>query len=256
MYRAQPERIGRLKQPWKGKINPFKIIDGVYFVGTYQASSHLLDTGDGLILFDTGYENTTYLVLNSIHQLGFDVKDIKYIVNTHWHGDHTEGTAPIADLSGAKAVIGRKDAEKAKQYFDPDIIVKDGDSITLGNVTVRFMETPGHTEGTISFLFEKEHDGKKYLVGSFGGAGANTLRKDTVEFDGAREMYLDSIARLKKCDVDVFLGNHCWNNDTERRYQEMVKTGKNTFIDKTAWTEFLDYCEDRVLKILQAEKNL
>ena len=96
------EKIGRLKQPWVGKIQPFKIIDGVYFVGTYQASSHLVDTGDGLILIDTGYDNTTYLVVNSIYELGFNVKDIKYIINTHWHGDHTEGTAPIADLSGAR----------------------------------------------------------------------------------------------------------------------------------------------------------
>lgn len=255
MYRKHMEKIGRLKQPWLGKMEPFMIIDGVYFVGAYQASSHLIDTGDGLILIDTGYENTTYLVLNSIHQLGFNVKDIKYIINTHWHGDHTEGTAPIADLSGAKTVIGKMDAERASKYFKPDVIVKDGDSISLGNVTINFIETPGHTQGTISFLFEKEHQGKKYLVGSFGGAGANTLKKDTMEFEGAREAYFNSISRLKEYDVDVFLGNHVWNNDTEGRYEKMKSTGKNTFIDKAVWQEFLSFCEKRLKDVILAEQK-
>ena len=66
------------KTPWLGKMKPFKMIGNVYFVGTYQASSHLIDTGDGLIMIDTGYASTAYLVLDSIYQLGFDPRDIKH----------------------------------------------------------------------------------------------------------------------------------------------------------------------------------
>ena len=104
-----------VKNPWEGKLDPFKIIGNVYFVGTFQSSVHLIDTGDGLILIDTGYSNALYLVIRSIYMLGFDPKDIKYIIHTHWHWDHTEGTRALVDLSGAKTLIGRNDEERAKE---------------------------------------------------------------------------------------------------------------------------------------------
>ena len=110
-----------INNPWEGRMDAFKIIGNVYYVGTFQASSHLIDTGEGLILIDTGYSNTLYLVINSIYSLGFNPKDIKYIVHTHWHGDHTEATKAMVDLSSAKTLIGEADKEKAKEYFIPDI---------------------------------------------------------------------------------------------------------------------------------------
>ena len=168
------ERL-KMTHHWEGKMEPFRIVGNVYFVGTYPASSHLIDTGAGLILIDTGYADTLFMVVDSIHRLGFDPMDIKYIINTHWHGDHTAGTAALAGFTGAKTLIGWQDAEKAKQYFTPDILVHDGDILTLGNTKISFMETPGHTKGTISFFLDTEEGGKTYRVGSFGGAGANTL---------------------------------------------------------------------------------
>ena len=107
----------KITNPSEGKIEPFRIVGNVYFVGTYQASCHLIDTEEGLILIDPGYLNTLYLVVRSIYELGFRPEDIKYIVNTHWHADHTEATVPMVELSGAKTLIGREDAQKAKKYF-------------------------------------------------------------------------------------------------------------------------------------------
>ena len=143
----------RINNPWEGRIEPFRIIANVYYVGTFQASCHIIDTGDGLILIDPGYSNTLYLVIDSIYKLGFKPTDIKYIINTHWHGDHTEATAALAELSGAKTLLGKEDEQKAKRYFTPDILISDGDTLTLGNTIVNFMETPGHTKGTVSFFF-------------------------------------------------------------------------------------------------------
>ncbi|MBQ8322327.1 MAG: MBL fold metallo-hydrolase [Clostridia bacterium] len=235
-----------IKNPWEGKIDPFKIIGNVYFVGTFQASCHIIDTDDGLILIDPGYSNTLYLVLNSIYKLGYKPEDIKYIVNTHWHGDHTEAGAALADLSGAKTLIGVKDFEKTQRYFTADIKIRDGDTLTLGNTTIEFMETPGHTEGTLSFFFNTEEDGVTYRVGMFGGAGANTLAEGKTEFDGARESYRASLARLRKESVDVFIGNHTWNNDTFNKAKLLRETGENAFIDPTLWYKFLDFCGERL----------
>lgn len=235
---------------WEGRMEPFKIIGNVYFVGTFQASSHLIDTGEGLILIDTGYSSTLYLVLDSIYKLGFRPRDIKYIINTHWHGDHTEATAALAELSGAKTLIGKADAEKAKKYFEADILISDGDRLSLGNTDIIFMETPGHTKGTISLFFDSNENSITYRVGTFGGAGANTLVKDRFDYDGCREDYKNSINRLRNEKVDVFIGNHVWNNDTKVKGEHLLATGENKFIDGKLWYQFLDFCEERLNKII------
>jgi len=236
----------RIANPWEGKMTPFKIIGNVYFVGTFQASCHLIDTGEGLILIDPGYSNTLYLVIRSIYELGFRPEDIKYIVNTHWHIDHTEATKAMVDLSGAKTLIGREDEEKARQFFEPDILINDGDTLSLGNTTISFMETPGHTKGTISLFFDTRENKKTYRVGMFGGAGANTLAQGHFDYEGCREDYRYSLNRLKKEEVDVFIGNHVWNNDTAAKGELLLKTGENKFIDKGLWLQFLVFCEKRL----------
>ena len=243
----------KIVNPWEGKMEPFRIIGNVYFVGTFQASCHLIDTGDGLILIDPGYSNTLYLVVRSIYELGFNPKDIKYIINTHWHGDHTEATRAMADLTGAKNLIGRYDEEKAKKYFEPDILIKDGDVLSLGNVKISFMETPGHTKGTISIFFETEDNGKTYRVGMFGGAGANTMVQGRFDYDGCREGYRNSLHRLQNEKVDVFIGNHVWNNDTAVKGEILLKTGENQFIDQNLWHEFLDFCEKRLNEVISRD---
>ena len=213
----------------------------------------MIDTGEGLILIDPGYSNTLYLVVRSIYELGFKPKDIKYIINTHWHSDHTEATKAMVDLTGAKTLIGRYDEEKTKKYFNPDILIKDGDVLALGNVTITFMETPGHTKGTISIFFETEDNGKTYRVGMFGGAGANTMAQGHFDYDGCREEYRNSLHRLKNEKVDVFIGNHVWNNDTAVKGEVLLKTGENRFIDQNLWQEFLEFCEKRLDEVISKD---
>ena len=241
---------------YEGIIEPVKIIGNVYFVGTFPASSHLIDTGDGLILIDTGYSDTLFLLINSIYKLGFTPYDIKYIIHTHWHWDHTESTAALVHLTGAKTFIGKKDAEKCKKYFEPDYLLEDGDTVELGNVKIEIMETPGHTQGTISLFFETEENGIKYNVGTFGGAGANTLATGNFDYDGCREDYRNSLARLRQKKFNVFIGNHVWNNDTEQKVKTLIETGENKFIDDKIWCEFLDFCEKRLDAVIEKEKDL
>lgn len=243
----------KIINPWEGKLQPFKIIGNVYFVGTFQASCHLIDTGEGLILIDPGYSNTLYLVVCSIYELGFNPKDIKYIINTHWHGDHTEATKAMVDLSGAQTLIGRYDEEKARRYFAPDVLIKDGDVLALGNTVISFVETPGHTKGTISLFFEAEEKGQVYRIGMFGGAGVNTMAQGHFDYDGCREDYRNSLLKLQKEKVDVFIGNHVWNNDTAVKGELLLKTGDNKFIDPKLWHAFLDFCEKRLDEVISKD---
>lgn len=247
------ERLSEMKKNHHlGRMEPFRVVGNTYFVGTYQASSHLIDTGDGLILIDAGYERGAYLVLDSIYRLGFRPEDIKYIVSTHWHGDHTEATAGFVALSGAKTLIGERDAEKARRYFEPDILIRDGDTLSLGNVTMHFVHTPGHTAGTTSFFYETEENGVKLRVGTFGGAGLNTLVPEKYDFEGAREAYFASLARLREEKVDVYLGNHTWNNDTYRK-SKAFKEGPNPFINSKLFATVLDCYKERLEALIRKE---
>jgi len=236
-------------------MEPFRIIGNVYFIGTYPASSHLIDTGDGLIVIDTGYQDTLFLLIDSIYKLGFSPYDIKYIIHTHWHGDHTAATAPLAHLTGAKTLISEKDSVKVKRYFEPDILFKDGDTITLGNTSIEIVETPGHTYGTVSLFFETEDNGVKYTVGTFGGAGSNTLAEGKFEYPDCRRDYRNSLNLLRKRKVDVFIGNHTWNNDTENKGNILRNTGENLFIDSEIWYKFLDHCEKRLDRLIEKEAS-
>lgn len=174
-----------------GDMKPFRMAGNLYFVGTCKASSHLIDTGDGLILIDTGYEETAEVVIESVTELGFDVRDIRYILHSHGHCDHTEGTT--------------------------------------------------------SFFFNVEDGGKGYRAGMFGGAGTNQLKKDFLDQQGCswlnRGLFFSSIDRLKKEHVDIFVGNHAWNNRTRENYELMLTAGHNPFIDDSRWLPFLEKCE-------------
>ena len=243
-----------LKKTYEGKVKPFKIIDDVYFVGTFQESAHLIDSGEGLILLDVGDLPTLYLVVESIWELGFNPHDIKYIINTHWHNDHTGSTEAMADLTGAKTFIGAKDAPYLKDegLFTPDILLYDGDEIKLGNKVIKCMETPGHTAGTMSYFFDTVSDGITYRVGMFGGAGANTLvRSISTSYPECRTDYLNSIERLLKEKVDVFIGNHCWNNNTTEKAKILEEGKENPFIDANEWTKFLLFCKKRCLELAE-----
>lgn len=140
-------------------MEPFRVFGNLYFVGTEPASAHLIDTGAGLILLDSGYPETLYLVLDSIRRLGFRLEDLALILHSHGHIDHIGGTRALVELTGAKTAIGAADADTvrgrrpltfAKElgmtfdgFFEPDRLLQDGDVIALGSTRITCLHTPG-----------------------------------------------------------------------------------------------------------------
>lgn len=241
-----------------GDMIPFQLAGNIYFVGTYKASSHLIDTGDGLILIDTGYAETADVIVESIAALGFDIKDVKYILHSHGHYDHTYGTPKLLTLTNAETFLAEADLKYIKGW-KPDHYFEDGQIIELGNTRIECVATPGHSEGTYSFFFQVQIDGKSYRAGMFGGSGTNQLKKGFLRECGCsllnRGLYFRSIERLKKEHVDIFLGNHCWNNKTKEKYEKMQLGGPNPFIDDSLWLPYLECCERNAAKVLQAESR-
>ena len=243
----------------KSDMVPFRMAGNLHFVGCKKASSHLLDTGDGLILLDTGYEENAESIVDSMEKLGFDIRDVKYIIHSHGHYDHTFATPKLVELSGAKTFLNSKDICYLKGRFTPDFDIRDGDVIKLGNTEILCLETPGHTEGTVSFFFNLEEDGKLYRAGMFGGAGTNQLKKDFLKSEGLntlpRGQFFKSVNRLRNEHVDIFIGNHSWQNDTQGNYEKSLTSDVNPFIDETRWGAFLDKVEKNLWQVIDEESK-
>lgn len=257
-------------------IAPFRMAGNLYFVGARAVSVHLIDTGDGLILIDTGYPHMRSQILDSIRALGFDPADIRILLHSHGHYDHIGSTIEFKALSGAKTCISRIDnaivngtlnlswadelGHDALPFFDGDVLLEDGDTIRLGNTCIRCMLTPGHTAGTLSFFFEVQDGESTYTAAMHGGVGTNSMEKAFLDKYGlstdCREIFRRDLHRLAKMHVDIVLGNHPDQSDTEGKLQRILSGEKNACIDPDEWPAFLKHCETRLDNMLAQEQYM
>ncbi len=258
----------------EGYLKPGKVFGPIYFVGTYFGSSHLIDTGDGLILLDVSFPENLRIVTENIKELGFDIKDIKIILISHGHYDHFGAAKQLRETTEAKIYVGEKDLKlvtgendlallgdlknKEKYCFYPDVMIKDGDVINLGNVSIECLSTPGHTDGTMSFFFDVADGKTTYRVGMFGGARTNTLTAEflmrfNLPFEN-RTKFLNSLEMLSSQEVEIFLGNHAVNNHTAEKL-ELVRNGEaKAFYAPNEWQFHLKERKDRLCEVINSDK--
>jgi metallo-beta-lactamase class B len=207
-----------LKAPWgktrrslpvsQQKIEPFKVFDNVYYVGSQTVSSFLVNTSDGLVLIDTLHDETAEMLMNGVRTLGFNPANIKYIFVTHSHADHYGGAGKIKKASGARVGMSAEDwdvVEHARQTGTPiqrDLLLKEGQPLILGDTTFKFYLTPGHTPGATSVEFPVRDGAKSYRALIPGGLGIDVGPQWT-------QPYISSIEKIKKLGPwDVLFGNH------------------------------------------------
>lgn len=259
-------------QPWEGYIPPFRIWGNLYFVGTIPASTHIIDTGDGLIMLDSGYQHSLYLVLQNMHTLGLDPMDIRYIVHTHGHIDHCGATRALVEMTGAKTFLGEPDRDYVNgkldlswakelglelEIFEPDVLLHDGDIISLGNTRLTAVATPGHTPGAMSFLFDVTCGDRTLTAGLHGGAGTNSMKKEFLDQYGlsydCRNNFIASMDRLQTLNVDIFLGNHANQNRTPEKYQQLIAGNQDAFVDPDGWHRFAEAAKNTLLACIEKE---
>lgn len=249
------------RHPSRYYVKPFKIYGNLYYIGDQKVCAHLIDTGDGLIVFDSGFQHSIHLMVQAIWELGFNPGDVKYLIHSHEHFDHIGGANDFKDLYGTKLVIGKAGADifrnrpelvymEACPYpyasiFTPDMELEDGEVFTLGSISIKCVSTPGHSPGVMSFFFDVQEDGKTLRAGYFGGAGYNTLYKKALEHDhlplSNRQLFLDSLQKVRSEHVDIVLGNHPRQNETLEKRKKMIENpGTNPFLDPGEWTRFVD----------------
>ena len=282
LQRHEKQMSGPLAKYWKNQearyVHPFRIFGNVWYVGDDWVCVHLIDTGDGLLLIDCGNTGATAMLVNAIWEAGFNPADVKWLVLSHGHLDHIGGAAFFRNMFGTKIYLGAPDAKMYREHPElsfiqdagnvsealvmPDVEINDGDVIRFGNTDVRFYLSPGHTMGVISCFFDAHEGEKTVRCGYYGGFGFNTLQKDYLIEIGdpeykTRQIYLDSLARAREQKVDLFLGNHCINNDTLGRRKKQLENpdGPNPFLDDALWARYLDQKRDDLLRFMADPKN-
>jgi len=256
-YYAHPEAY---------QIAPFRIFGNLYYVGDKKVCMHLVDTGDGLLLFDSGYGHATRYLLNSIQSLGFDPRDIRYLIHSHGHFDHFGGGNELRRRYGAKIFMSKADLDLIREWPErallhlgpvagdsmcwPDVALEDRDLITLGNTAVRCLLTPGHTMGTMTFFFNVTDGTTVCRAAYLGGLGFLTVYKAYCREYGLPQnkcaLMKASIRRIWDEPADIVLGNHPNHNCTlEKRAWMLEHPGSNPFINPDAWHIFLSALERR-----------
>ncbi len=165
---------------------PYKVFDNLYFVGTQIHSSWALTTSAGIIIIDTLFDYAIEPeIVEGLTKLKLDPRTIKYVLISHAHGDHDQGAALLQSRYGAKVVMGaadwdstlKRDATYPGGVSKRDIAVgAAGSKITLGDTTVNVVATPGHTPGTLSFIFPVKDGGRTLTVAYSGGTAFNFPR--------------------------------------------------------------------------------
>lgn len=223
-------------------LEPTKVFDNLYCIGTRSVVAWVLQTEEGIILIDSMWDNRdAKLIEDDMEKLGLNPKDIKYILISHGHGDHYGGAKYLRDKYNAKVLITKTDYDVMHSLnlgpngprspkADIDDFMKDKDIIKLGNTEVTILETPGHTEGCASFIFPVLNEGKEYTAILWGGTGIPNDKNLQQKYKNSVE-YFSQIARERGAEVELTAHLFIENGYANLEKVANLKDGeKNPFI--------------------------
>ena len=246
-------------------VEPFRIAGNFYYVGASDVAAFLITGPQGHVVLDAGYPTTARMIMASIGKLGFDIKDVKVLLNSEPHADHGGGLAVLQQASGAEVWASEASADALTSGGDdPDGVLpiraltwlgvigsyppprvdhrfKDGETIRVGPVALTAHITAGHTRGCTSWSFPVRDGDHMLNVVSVCDLGVlATQRYPEQEADRER-----SLRVLRSLPADIWVTNHAraWG-----RYRKFVASASATnpvdpFIDPEGYRAFIDAAE-------------
>lgn len=269
-----PPDLGKwLNTPDAQYIEPWKPFDNVDYVGICWVSAWLIHTDDGIVLIDTLYGPFTRQLLDNIEKMDVELADIKYVFITHGHRDHAGGASILKPLlpnaqfamtqtgwdeatQSAKASVG---GPREWQMIEPEIVVKDGDSIELGANSFSVVETPGHTWGTASYTYDVIDGSNTYRAITIGGLGLNAIQgpSQVVAFLKSLQT-VRAMVESQDPAIQVHLTTHGFSNNLEENRMELQMREKgeaNIFVDSQGLLNQISSLRAGAVTRLEEEKN-
>lgn len=206
-------------------IEPFAAFDNLYYIGMYAWGTFVLDTGAGLILFDslTNERQVNEILLPGMAEMGLDPNDLKYLVITHAHVDHYGGAQYLKEEYGVPIMMSVADWDAladdisypwfVRTGYPPvvqperDVEVEDGDVLSLGKASVTFVLTPGHTPGTLSPIIEVQDQGQTRTVAMWGG---QALHQDLATLNQMHNSLHKFWTLGRERGVEGLISTHAW----------------------------------------------
>jgi metallo-beta-lactamase class B len=245
---------------------PHKIVGNIYYVGTESLSSFLIVTPQGNVLIDSTYEANVPVIKDSVEKLGFKFSDIKILLGSHAHGDHQEGDAMVAEMTGARVMAMAEDIPALNAMRTPSGkarpaygVLHDGDEVKLGGMTLVAHLTPGHTHGCTTWTTRVEEGGRMYdvvIIGSM-GINSNTTR---MWANGALtplgEEYSRGFKAMHAIHGDVVLGSHPAMHGMQEKYAKLrAGAATNPYIDPKGYETELGLDEGAFKLIVKAQQK-
>ena len=268
---AGPEAIKDTLQNWSLPFEPRRIVGNIYYVGTNLISSFLIVTPEGHILLDTGHIQMLPQVEANIEKLGFKLKDVKILLNSHAHFDHCGGFAEFKRQTGATIVASKLDGElmvhggKGDFYWGddlayepvtPDRYVSDGERVELGGVSLVGHLTPGHTKGCTTWSMRVNEAGKELDVLFLCGLTASSYKLTNNErYPNIVDDVRNTSTRLRGMHADVMLASHGFYFDLEGKAARQTEGSANPFIDAGELGRHLAEMEKDFEQALQSQER-
>jgi len=248
-----------------------RIAGNTYYVGSKGLASYLIETPEGHIVINTGFEDTVPLIRASIESLGFKLTDVKILLESHAHSDHVAGHAALQELTGAKVYVMRGDDKVISsggvgQYLYDDSrwpackvdrVLKDNEEVSLGGVTLIARSTSGHTRGCTTWTWQVTDAGKKYDVVVIGSPNVNPGYQlvNNKAYPEIADDYTKTFQVLKKLPCEIFLGAHGDYYGMLAKHERLKSAATNPFIDPEGYRDYVALKQQAFEKKLQEQSK-
>lgn len=256
---------------WNEPQKPFRIYGNTWFVGTSGLSSILIETGDGLVLIDGGLSQSASLIAENIRALGFDPSDVRIILLSHAHYDHAGGIAALQRYSGAKVYTSPEGAKALRsgsvQEDDPQFLygpehndfpavdnvteVADNDILTLADLEITAIHTPGHTPGGMSWTWSSCALGGCYQVVYADSMTAVSAEGYQYSAGPAAGQLRESLSRLSNLECDILLSPHPFFFAMQEKFERL--DDGNPFVNNVACSIYAENMLDWLQQRLDSE---
>lgn len=260
-------------QDWTEPIEPFKIADNLYYVGSKGLASYLIVTPKGNILINSSLVQSPPLIKAAIEKLGFKYADTKILLISHAHWDHNAGSAAVLKETGAKYMVMSEDVPevldggKSNWQYGSDLsthypaakvdrVLRDLDKVELGGAVLTAHLTPGHTKGCTTWTLKVKDKGNVLDAVIVGSPNVNPGYKlvNNKDYPGIASDYEKTFKVLKSLHCDLFLGAHGAYYDMDSKIPKIGKGKGNPFIDPAGYKDYVEDREKAFRKELERQK--
>ena len=257
---------------WTSPYPAHRVVGNLYAVGNAGLSMYLITTDAGHILVNTGLEDSTALIQANVEAMGFSLDDVKLLLTTQAHFDHTAALAEIKAMTGAEMWATPDDARvledggasdahfgQCAEFRFPPVAVErqlaHGEVFELGGIEFTTHHHPGHTEGSSSYSWTTHDDGRDYRVAIVNMGTINPGKQLLINptYPGVAEDFAMTFHKQKQMQVDVWVSSHGSQYALGAKHRPGMPYDPDTFVDPEGLVDAVEALEDFFQQQLNAE---